>query len=55
MDVLYQIVKESAIGPVTAWLKSLVISLFIAIVVTLVSMLVILLMHGSTTAITYGY
>lgn len=55
MDVLNQIVKESAIGPFTAWFKSLVISLFVAIVITLVSMLVILLMHGSTTVITYGY
>ncbi|MBC2840569.1 hypothetical protein [Robiginitalea sp. SC105] len=55
MDVLTQIVKESAIGPLTAWFKSLVISLFIAIVVTLASMLVLLLMHGSQTVITFGY
>jgi hypothetical protein len=55
MDVIHEIIRQSAIGPLSNWFKSLILLLFSAIVVTLLSMLVILLISGSQLHITYGY
>lgn len=42
MDVIKEIIQQSAIGPYSNWSKGLVISLFSSIVFTVVFMLVLL-------------
>lgn len=55
MDVINEIIRQSAIGQLSNWFKSLVIFLFSAIVVTLLSMLLVLLVNGTQLNITFGY
>lgn len=55
MDVINEIIKKSAIGPLSNWFKSLVLLLFSSIVVTLLGMLVLLLIHGPQLHISFGY
>ncbi|MDG1572929.1 hypothetical protein OZ410_11430 [Robiginitalea sp. M366] len=55
MDVIYRIIQQSAIGPRPEWLQKLVIGLFLAIVLTLLSMLGVLLTLGQHAHFSYGY
>ncbi|MEZ4810941.1 MAG: hypothetical protein R2819_11340 [Allomuricauda sp.] len=55
MDVVKEIIQNSAIGPLSNGYKSLVLSLFISIVCTLLVMLVLLILHGSSLTFHYGY
>ncbi|MEM9001312.1 MAG: hypothetical protein AAGB24_13690 [Bacteroidota bacterium] len=55
MDVIKEIIQESAIGPTSNWCKGLVLSLFSAIAATLLVMLVVLLLYGPYTNIQFGY
>lgn len=55
MDVLNQIVNQSAIGPLNVWVRKLIISLFLAIVITLLSMLAALLIYGQQLQFSFGY
>lgn len=43
MDVIKEIIQQSAIGPYSKWSKGLVLSLFSSIVFTVLYMLVVLL------------
>lgn len=55
MDVLQQIIAQSAIGPFSPWVRNLVLSIFLAIVLTLLGMLAILLLHGHQMQVSFGY
>ncbi|MEO0528523.1 MAG: hypothetical protein AAFZ89_14925 [Bacteroidota bacterium] len=55
MDVINEIIQQSAIGPLSKWYKSLVLLLFSTIVTVLMAMLVILLKYGSQMSIQFGY
>jgi hypothetical protein len=55
MDVLKQIIAQSAIGPYSPWIQNLVLSIFLSIVLTLVGMLTYLLFHGHQTNVAFGY
>lgn len=55
MDVVKEIIRNSAIGPFSNRFKSVVLSLFASIVCTLFIMLVLLLRYGSETNIQFGY
>ena len=55
MDVLQQFITQSPIGPYSPWIRNLVFSLFLSIVLTLMSMLTILLLHGHQIPISFGY
>ncbi len=55
MDVVKEIIQNSAIGPLSKGYKSLVLSLFVSIVGTLLTMLVILLRYGFDMNIQFGY
>ena len=55
MDVLQQIIAQSAIGSYSPWIRNLVFSLFLSIVLTLVGMLVVLLLHGHQMTLSFGY
>lgn len=55
MDVVKEIIKNSAIGPLSNWYKGLVLSLFSSIVGVLLTMLVLLLKYGPEINIQYGY
>lgn len=54
MDVIKEIIQNSAIGPYSNWSKGLVLSLFTSIICTLVFMLV-LLFATMPQNIHYGY
>ncbi len=54
MDVIKEIIQNSAIGPYSNWSKGLVLSLFTSIVCTLVIMLV-LLFATIPQNVQYGY
>ncbi len=55
MDVLNQIVNQSAIGPLNQWVRRFIISLFLAIVLTLLTMLAALLIYGQQFQFSFGY
>jgi hypothetical protein len=55
MDVLQQILLQSAIGGYSRTSKYLVVSLFLAIVITLLSLLTTLLVLGNEISIRFGY
>ncbi|SHG31589.1 hypothetical protein [Flagellimonas flava] len=55
MDVVKEIIRNSAIGPFSKGFKSVVLSLFVSIVCTLFTMLVLLLWYGNETTIQFGY
>jgi hypothetical protein len=55
MDVIKEIIENSALGPLSVGYKRLVLSLFISIVCTLLFMLVLLLLNGSNASFNYGY
>ncbi|UJH67300.1 hypothetical protein [Allomuricauda sp. SCSIO 65647] len=54
MDVIKEIIQNSAIGPYSNWSKGLVLSLFTSIVCTLMIMLV-LLFATIPQNVQYGY
>ena len=55
MDVINEIIRQSAIGPLSRWYKSLVLSVFSSIVLTCVTMLVLLLTYGVERSLNFGY
>lgn len=55
MDVINEIIQNSAIGPLSKWYKSLVLLVFSSIVTTLFVMMVILLRYGPYMNIQFGY
>ncbi|WP_165819389.1 hypothetical protein [Flagellimonas aquimarina] len=55
MDVVKEIIQNSALGPLSNGLKGLVLSLFASIVGALLTMLVVLLKYGPQMSIQYGY
>ena len=55
MDVLQQILLQSAIGAYSRTSKNVVISLFLAIVITLLAMFATLLVFGNEMNIRFGY
>jgi len=55
MDVINEIIQNSAIGPLSNVYKSLVLLLFSTIVSVLFTMLVVLLKYGPYMTIQYGY
>ena len=55
MDVINQIIRESAIGPLSKWYKSFVLLLFTSIVLMALFTLVLLIKNGPHMTITYGY
>jgi len=54
MDVIKEIIQNSALGPYSNWSKGVVISLFTSIVFTLVSMLIMLVITAPQN-IQFGY
>jgi len=55
MDVLNEILKNSALSLLSTVYKNLILLLFSAIVVTLLAMLVIILRYGSQMTLQFGY
>lgn len=55
MDVINEIIRDSAIGDASRLYKSLVLLIFATIVFILAAMLVLLLVNGSQTNINFGY
>lgn len=55
MDVVNEIIQNSAIGPFSKGFKGLILSLFASIVGTLLTMLVFLLWYGPNMNIQFGY
>lgn len=55
MDVLKEIMNNGPLGLLSFWSKSLVLLLFSAIVSTLLTMLIILLIYGNQIPIQFGY
>lgn len=55
MDVLNQILQESAIGSFSRIAKSLIVSLFITIVMSLAAMLIALIINGNQLQFSFGY
>ncbi len=55
MDVIKEIIRQSAIGPLSKWYKSLVLSVFSSIVLTCLFTLVLLLTHGVDRSLNIGY
>ncbi len=55
MDVVKEIIQNSAIGPLSNGYKGLVLSLFASIVGTLLMMLVVLIIKGPEISIQFGY
>ena len=55
MDVVKEIIQNSAIGPLSNGYKSLVLSLFISIVCTLLAMFIVLMIYGPSMNIQFGY
>nr|WP_299382139.1 hypothetical protein [Allomuricauda sp.] len=55
MDVVKEIIRNSAIGPFSKGFKGMVLSLFASIVCTLFIMLVVLLRYGTAMNIQFGY
>ncbi len=55
MDVINEIIRQSAIGPLSRWYKNLVLSLFSSIVFTCLMMLVLLFTYGVEGSLNIGY
>ncbi|WP_318344988.1 hypothetical protein [Flagellimonas baculiformis] len=55
MDLVKEIIQNSAIGPLHSTFKGIVVALFLSIVSALLIMLTLLLLHGSTLTFHYGY
>ncbi len=55
MDVIHEIIQNSAIGASSKMYKSMVLLLFATIVSTLFTMLILLLHFGIHTNIRFGY
>lgn len=55
MDVVKEIIQNSAIGPLSNGYKGLVLSLFASIVGILFTMLIVLIKHGPEMNIQFGY
>jgi len=55
MDVIKEILNDGPLGLLSFWSKSMVLLLFAAIVATLWSMLIVLLLYGSEVPIQFGY
>lgn len=55
MDIVKEIIQNSAIGPLASSYKGIVLVLFLTIVCTLFFMLILLILHGSTLTFHYGY
>ncbi|MEX0312591.1 MAG: hypothetical protein AB3N18_00315 [Allomuricauda sp.] len=55
MDVVKEIIQNSAIGPLSNGYKGLVLSLFASIVGTLLTMLIVLILKGPEMNIQFGY
>jgi len=55
MDVLQHFIAKSAIGPYSPWIRNLVFSIFLLIILTLVGMLSVLLLHGHHMTVSFGY
>ncbi len=55
MDVINEIIKESAIGSWSRTYKGLILSIFSSIVLTLFAMLVVLLANAPHLTTSYGY
>lgn len=55
MDVINEIIRQSAIGPLSRWYKSLVLSVFSSIVLTCLMMLVLLFTYGVERSLNIGY
>ncbi|WP_159076483.1 hypothetical protein [Flagellimonas amoyensis] len=55
MDVVKEIIQNSAIGPLPNSGKAIVAAFFVAIVCTLLVMLTLLILFGSTITFHYGY
>ncbi len=55
MEVLNNIINESPIGSLSKWSKSIVISLFSSIVLTLFTMLIVMLVNADNISFSFGY
>ena len=55
MDDLQQFITQSAIGPYSPWVRNLVFTIFLSIVLTLMGMLAVLLLHGHHMNVSFGY
>lgn len=55
MDVINEIIKESPIGSLSKWSKSIVLSVFSSIVLTLFTMLIIMITNADNISISFGY
>lgn len=55
MDELQQFITQSAIGPYSPWVRNLVFTIFLSIVLTLMGMLAVLLLHGHHMNVSFGY
>lgn len=55
MDVINEIIQNSAIGKESIWHKTIALSLFTTIVTTLGIMMTVLLTNVCNIATTYGY
>jgi len=55
MDVLNEIIKQSPIGSLSKWSKSIVLSLFSSIVLTLFSMLIAMIINADNITFSFGY
>lgn len=55
MDVLHEIIRDSAAGQLSAGLRTMVLSLFVSIVLILIGMLGTLLFYGNQVPIQFGY
>ena len=55
MDVLNKIIQESPIGSLSKWSKSIVLSVFSSIVLTLFTMLVVMIMNAPDLHFSFGY
>ncbi len=55
MDVMKEILNKGPLGLLSFWSRSMVLLLFSAIVSTLLTMLVVLLIYGNEISIQFGY
>lgn len=55
MDVMKEILSKGPLGLLSFWSRSMVLLLFSAIVSTLLTMLVLLLIYGNEISIQFGY
>jgi len=55
MDVINEIIQNSAIGPLSKSYKSFVLLLFSSIVSVLITMFIVLLINGPYMSIQFGY